>query len=534
MGRKKREVRDLAVIDFETDPFEFGKVPEPFACGYYDADTYQEFWGADCVVQLMDFLKDEPPKVIYAHNGGKFDFYFLLDYLDEKLMLINGRISRATILNDLHELRDSFLILPMPLKTHGKKVISYRKFRKQFREKYKRDILNYLKYDCESLFDWVKRFRDLYGNGLTLAGAAFKQLKQTDYPTGNTYEEFDSFFRPFYFGGRVQCFKVGAHYGQFKYVDINSAYPFAMMSKHWCGSRYTEQFVIPKTGDFFAHIKAISRGCLPIKVDGKLFFPNDNIVREYKVTGWEVLAGLETATLDIVEVIRIYKPAFTASFSEYVDKFFALKKAAEERGDDTERTFAKLMLNSCYGKFGQDGRKFEEFAITGFGMFPEGGDWKPYADTETGHSIYSKSAPSETFYNVATAASITGFVRAYLWHAICKSDGVLYCDTDAILCETFNGDVGDKLGQWDVEAEPVEVYIAQRKMYALKMADGKTKKACKGVRLSFNQIKNGVLTKENVNFKRAAPAFSLKYGARFFNKKINFAEYDKNSLQLPE
>lgn len=530
---RKKKLSPIAVIDFETDPFDFGVVPAPFAVGYYDEEQYQYFWGDDCAKQLMDFLKDEPTRVIYAHNGGKFDFFYLLDYFDESLLMINGRIAQASILGGLHELRDSYLILPMPLKVHGKKHISYRKFRKQWREKYKHQILDYLKTDCESLFNWVSRFQALYGNGLTLAGTAFKELKKTGYAIQNTSEAFDELFRDFYFGGRVECREVGVFYGDYKYMDINSAYSFAMMDSHWQGGKYTETFRLPVKGSYFVVIKGVSRGALPIKQEGKLQFPNDDLERVYFASGWEIQAGLDTNTLVISEIIKVYVPSARSSFSDYVNHFFAVKKDAEERGDLTERLFAKLMLNSAYGKFGQDGRKFQEFAIAGVGGYPEGKDWEPYSDLENGYSVFCKPAPTDRFYNVATAASITGWVRAYLWRAICASQGVLYCDTDSIICREFGGDIGDKLGQWKVEAEPTEVYIAQRKMYALKMQDGSTKKACKGVRLTFNQIKNSVINKQNVTFKRAAPAFSLKYGPRFFERTINFAKYEENHLQKP-
>lgn len=518
--------QSIAVIDFETDPFSYGQHVKPFAAGYYDDDQYQYFWGDDCVESLIDFLSEQESKIIYAHNGGKFDFFFMLKYLDEKLKIINGRIAQATILNERHELRDSYLILPMPLKTHGKKVISYRKMRKQFREKYKHEILAYLYYDCDSLYKWVDKFRCRFGGGLTLAGAAFKQLKGTGYQVSNTFDDFDTLFREFYFGGRVQCFKVGAFFGEHLYVDINSAYPFAMTSKHWQGGMFTRVLKLPeKDGTYFAEIDAVSRGALPLKVDGKLIFPIDSQVRRYKVSGWEIIAGLETKTIEIKKIHTIYKPLFTANFSEYVDKFFAEKLEAEKQGDQTARTFAKLMLNSAYGKFGQDGRQFEDFAITDQGFSPENGvGWAPYSETDTGHAIFSRPAPVERFYNVATAASITGFVRAYLWRAICDSDDPLYCDTDAIICKSFKGKVGDQLGEWDIEARPVELYIAQKKMYALKMADGSVKKACKGVRLKFNDIKHGVLNRQNIVFKKPSPAYSLKYGARFFQREINFED----------
>jgi DNA polymerase type B, organellar and viral len=521
--QNKKQIK-IAVIDFETDPFQYGLDVKPFAAGHWDGETYSHFWGDDCVIQLIDYLKDESEQIIYAHNGGKFDFFFMLEHFDEKMQIINGRIAQATLFDGKHELRDSYLILPMPLKTHGKKVISYRKMRKQFREKYKQQILEYLRFDCTSLYTWVEAFRRDYGGGLTLAGTAFKQLKITGYPIVNTFENFDGIFRPFYFGGRVECFKVGAFYGEHIYVDINSAYPFAMMSKHWQGSNFSQTKKLPKHQfSYFAIIKAVSHGALPIKTDkGRLIFPNDAEVREYKVTGWEIQAGLDTGTLDIVEIVAVFTPLFTCDFKAYVDKFFTLKRDAEQRGDSTQRTFAKLMLNSAYGKFGQDGRQFEEFAITPFGTVPESGDYTVYSHTETGHTVHHKPAPVDRFFNVATAASITGCVRATLWRAICASETPLYCDTDAIMARSFTGTLGEELGQWSVEALPVEIFIAQKKMYAVKMRDGSTKKACKGVRLTFEQIKNGVINKENIVFKKPSPAFSLKYGTRFFSREINF------------
>ena len=41
----------IAVIDFETDPFEHGIVPRPFAAGFYDGSRYLQFWGDDCAVE---------------------------------------------------------------------------------------------------------------------------------------------------------------------------------------------------------------------------------------------------------------------------------------------------------------------------------------------------------------------------------------------------------------------------------------------------------------------------------------------------
>jgi hypothetical protein len=88
MGKRK-----LLVIDFETDPFLHDRLPIPFAWGAYDGDNYWHDWIPRawetprlCARTLVDFLKAQAAEgisyIIYAHNGGKFDFLFFLDELD--------------------------------------------------------------------------------------------------------------------------------------------------------------------------------------------------------------------------------------------------------------------------------------------------------------------------------------------------------------------------------------------------------------------------------------------------------------------
>jgi hypothetical protein len=536
--------KKIIAVDCETDPFRYGRAPKPFAWGYYDGETYEYFWGDDSTERFIDYIKDEDDAIIYAHNGGKFDFFFILKHLDADVMMINGRIAKATLFDGRVEIRDSYLILPLPLAAHDKDVIDYIKMERDKRELHKQEILRYLQKDCTSLWDWIKQFRDQFGGGLTLAGAAFKELKKTGYPAEATSEKFDNVLRPFYQGGRVQCLEVGAFNEPLQYVDINSAYPYAMTFKHWQGSGYSETYRLPKddNGSFFIVLDAISRGALPYRDKTKTYYPIDDVVRTYSTSGWEVLAGLRTNTLDIKKIHRVYKPLFKISFGEYVDKFFKLKQGAEERGDKTLRTFAKLMLNSCYGKFGQDGRNFEKFCILPYGDVPplykdkrgEFQRWESYSEAQDYLSIFSRPDPVDRFYNVATAASVTGFVRAYWWENACKSEGVIYGDTDSMLCRKFGGEIGDKLGQWKLEANITEAYIAQRKMYAMLTDKGTHKVASKGVRLTYEQIKNGVITGENIDFEKDAPAFSIKFGARFTPRTIDFKNISKNACNNPE
>lgn len=545
----KQKPKRVITLDAETDPFLYGRVPEPFVWGLYDGETYLYFWGDDCTAQLIEYLQDESDVILYAHNGGKFDFFFLLPYLDPDLFLINGRIAKASLNDGAIELRDSWLILPLPLAAHSKDEIDYALMERGERDRNKNAILRYLKKDVVSLYDWVMNFRDQFGGGLTLAGSAFSQLKKTNYPVTHTYDEYDAQFRNFYFGGRVQCFDVGHFSGPLKYVDINSAYPKAMTFLHWCGGDFLEHLKIPEpdqNGSWFALIDAQSSGALPFRHDGKLFFPDDNTVRRYWASGWEINAGLETGTLKIKKVVTVFKPKKLHDFTEYVNHFFEMKASAEVERNQHEkyseawiywnarREFAKLMLNSCYGKFGQDGRDFKKFRLCDYGEFPtDFNDWVIHAETDFLKTIFERPDPVDRFYNVATAASITAYVRSFLWRNICASEGVLYCDTDSIICREFGGTISSKLGDWGLEANLTDAYIAQRKMYALLTEDGNPKVASKGVRLTFDQIKQGVISGENIVSEKDAPAFSLQYGPRFFKRKTDFQNLNKNACNNP-
>ena len=98
----------IATLDLETDPFLHGRVPIPFAAGIYDGENYHDFWGKDCIAQMLDFLKNYPGKLlIYAHNGGKFDYWYLSHALSDPIMLIDSRIVKASLYH--HEIRDSLI-----------------------------------------------------------------------------------------------------------------------------------------------------------------------------------------------------------------------------------------------------------------------------------------------------------------------------------------------------------------------------------------------------------------------------------------
>lgn len=356
MARKKAPERRVAVIDYETDPFLYGRIPKPFVAGFYESEIgYKYFWGRDCVRDLLGFLESvDVPLQIYAHNGGKFDFFLMLEHLENPVKIINGRIVRATL--GKHILQDSYAILPIPLRVFDKDDIDYRKLEEDVRDIHREEILSYLKKDCTSLYDLVSRFRDRFGDRLTIGGTAIKRLREL-HPFDSQRKSHDEKIRPYYFGGRVEAFETGILSGNFHVYDVNSMYPHVMRDYlHPTGSRYKSSYsgIMDKKGRisgftdypvFFARIHCQQNGAFPVRIKDR---PLDFSVPEgeFFVTSHELKAAVETGRVQNVKVLEVLAPEETIQFRDYVDLYSAEKVAAKKSGDKAGEIFAKLLLNS--------------------------------------------------------------------------------------------------------------------------------------------------------------------------------------------
>ena len=266
--RKSEKARkEIYTADFETDPFLHGRVPQAFFASLYDGKEAITYWGDDAAKQLFDAIKDLNG-IVYFHNGGGFDFHFLLPYIpiETKIFLINNRLAYLKFNNV--ELRDSYLIMPIPLKATGEKLqIDYKDFEANKRERptIKKRIIEYGIQDTIAQYNAIKGFTDKYGCKLTLASMAFEELKKTTYKVTETPETFDTKFREFYYGGHVEFFKLGVMRGSYKVVDINSCYPYAMLSKHFHGKNYLTTTRVPKKNieASFIELTCYSKGAFP-------------------------------------------------------------------------------------------------------------------------------------------------------------------------------------------------------------------------------------------------------------------------------
>lgn len=536
----------IGTLDFETDPFLYGRIPQPFAgCIWFPDNEYLVWDEINCAEKICEILYSLDKCTLYAHNGGKFDFHYLLPYADpQEIKIINGRIAKIKF--GKVTLIDSFLLVPFALAQYKKTKISYKIFESDKRNepRNKKKICDYLIDDCSDLYQLITGFHETIGNKLTIGSAAFSQMKELGIDIPKLGKHHDDTIRPYYYGGRCQAFKTGIFKKPLKYIDINSAYPRAMLEEHPHSNDYTITTELPKIlNNQFIDCMAVARGCFPFRNDkGELTFPNDNIPRNYKITGWELSAALDTGTVEIVFINSVMTPTKTINFKDFVEKFYALKAAAKASGDKIAELAAKTILNSGYGKFCTNPEKFKYYYLK-----PLGDDWENKnlksgewlddddyndLDSDLGHlSLWSHPDYNEDgYFNVATGASITGYVRAYLWRTICACKGVYYCDTDSIICEEYTTTIGTELGQWSIDGIISEARIAGKKLYSIKTTEG-WKTASKGVRLDHKAML-AICSGETVNWQNDAPTFrvgkgdknTLKDGnirANFVKRKIN-------------
>ena len=497
-------------------------MPEPFIWGLYDGgeDDYYEFQTAG---EVADFIRDREI-IIYAHNGGKFDYHYMKPYFnsDESILVIGQRIAKFRI--GKAELRDSTNLLPVKLAAFQKQEIDYSLMKKSERIKpdNARLISIYLKSDCVNLYNFVKEFLDKYGNNLTQAGAALKYWsknfdKQIPRQSKARFDE----IKPYYYGGRVQCFDSGYGERKFRVLDINSAYPYAMTFKHPFSTDCHASKKLPSLesdiGPSLIRLYAIAKGCFPLRdVDGSLYFPDDERkCREYSVTGWEYLAGLETGTLRPVKILEVNTFREKVDFVGYVEHFYSERIIAQEAGNKAGDIFAKIFLNALYGKFAANPENYSEYMITHFDRVPEyqGDGYSLNSEWDSERVLLTRPLREvkRRYYNLATAASITGFVRAQLWRAIQQCSGVLYCDTDSIAaCDTGSLELAARLGAWKTEMDCDRYAIAGKKLYAFRNADNSDdwKIACKGVRLTADQIVK-VAKRGTVRYVPEIPTYSV-------------------------
>lgn len=228
-----------------------------------------------------------------------------------------------------------------------------------------------------------------------------------------------------FYGGRIETFGFGTHFGPCWGYDIRSAYPWAMSQipeidhasweivKGFEGrfGIYEVVWNIKKDLPFYPFPMRDSRGRLlyPKRGRGWVWYP-------------ELMAALKLDLCDIEVVQGVVTNTGEGRPYAWVADLYQQRMEWKREGVAAEKVL-KLGINSLYGKLAQT----------------------------LGYDPQKLRLPP--FHNPVEAGLITAWVRAKLFLAMCeKPDAIAWCSTDGIMSrERLDLTIGNDLGNWSKE-----------------------------------------------------------------------------------
>lgn len=351
----------------------------------------------------------------------------------------------------------------------------------------------YCRRDCDIVLlaykSWLAMVRehDLGVVAMSLAGQAFNAYRHR-FMTTPIFIDADAralkLARQSYYGGRVECSRIGHYQGAFHMLDVNSMYPAVMKESiyptHLEG--FTARLTIQDLEQLMTRYAVVADVTLttpepayPVRHEGRLMFPIGTF--RSALTTPELRPALRQNHVQKVHACAIYKAA--PIFQDFVNYFYTMRLRATIEHNEVLRLQLKLLMNSLYGKFGQVGRVYETV------MQCEDTDYRVYIaiDGETGeHTRVRRIANLEQHLrrdgesndsHPAIAAHVTAYARQVLWGAIqlAGPEHVLYCDTDSVIVDTVGYENmlpycdDNRLGAWKLERSGDEVIIEGLKRY---------------------------------------------------------------------
>lgn len=511
---------------------------EPYACGFYDGKEFILFEGRDCIKEFLEFYLCHRFRghICFAHNGGKFDFSFLLKELCQgefkgkymiQPMRVGSRIIQIRIEDrnrNVWELRDSIALLPFSLKELTTKFkvhdvkgeFDHEKINWNNWQKLKEEWLPYLVADCKGLHQvltideqWtIRKFNVSFRRCVTLAQQAMQIFRVNFLEIAiPTYESREKDIRRAYYGGRTEIFQLTGE--NLHYYDVNSLYPFVMKNynmpvgipvKNYC-------FTLDKFGIAYVEVEAPADIQIPVlpykqktKQGYKLIFPKG------RFTGWYCTPELQKAAELGYKIKIFYGYEFQQAklFEKYVDQLYEIKENSESGSVDYIKS--KLLMNSLYGKFGQH-REKEQVV-----MFPKDTIGLEPMDFFGELPFFLEKRVSKSKHILpAIAAFVTCYARLELYKVFEKCTP-LYCDTDS--CVTATPLPTSKLLGALKDEVPIGIekaYFFLPKMYAFRDKNGEEFVKCKG------------FPKKQFKFKDFEYAYNSGDMSRFTYEKEKFA-----------
>ena len=383
-------------FDFETFVPKDKKSFEVYACGYFNTETQQadRFYGKNALTQFVKYMCSQKGKTFIAHNGSRFDNYFLITELIKtgntpKDIILNNGALMSFKFGENNKMLDSINFLMCPLGKAGKSFGLDPKFWKsdfnhskikswEDTQTHKNEVVDYLDLDVLCLkYAWEKfsdkmfdAFKVHTQDFITTSSMAYaiwtNSMDETIYLPD---EEELEFVRKSIYGANV--YPTQKHYkstqhddlmsGKIKYdeltdylkiMDVVSLYPTSMTNIYPVGkSKWTTEYNSCIMGIWeidFEPPKDIFTSQLPRKVNGGIVHSLESGSGVYNSI------DIKRAVDAGYKITKVHKgliwEAEATPFRDYVLNGFELKNKAREEGDAVMYAISKLLLNGLYGK----------------------------------------------------------------------------------------------------------------------------------------------------------------------------------------
>ena len=287
-----------------------------------------------------------------------------------------------------------------------------------------------------------------------------------------------------YFGGRTEAFFLGEVKQPLYYLDVNSMYP-SVMREHqfpsiiWRGrSNITINEALEYREGMSIMVLAkvhTDEPVYPTRIEHRLVFPIGRF-RTVLCTP-EFDYAVTKGHINAIERIVVYEQ--DRLFVEFVDTLYGLRQHYKTEGNDTFQYMCKIMLNSFYGKFGQNGSKWYDIGPVDDPF--EGILYEADPETDEVRKLrcrmgmlqeYQRRGESENSFP-AISAHVTAYGRMMLWDLITTAgrENVYYCDTDSLITnqtgkDRLSGYVdASRLGKLKLEASASDAVFWGAKDY---------------------------------------------------------------------
>lgn len=485
------------MINFATWDIEAKNWNEYLISGFYDGESYQEFYSMENFMEFVT-LSSDIPTTIFAHFGGIYDFNFCFDFLfsentkalkPDSFIIQGKKVLKFSVynteMNKIINFVDSSGLFPFSLENLTKSFnVTHKKQKYDFENiKLDDELREYLYYDCVGLYECIEKFlSDKYigGVGLKLTRssmslAVYKKFFNSKLPI--IPEEIAKECREAYLGGRTEIFKplFKKQNKKLKCYDINSLYPSVMLENDFPSTFLGNVYEYYKDSmgiyDLVVESPNLNIPLLGVKSGGKFIFPNGTFRGMWCTP--EINKALSLG-YKIIEVKKGY--IFDNGgkmFHDFIDHFYTLRKKTK---DPVKKIIYKDIMNHLYGRLAINPERDE---IT---LAPKEGaklhSKIKYKDYEI--RFYSQKKKLWTYSNPVLSAFVTSYARLKLYSFFEKVNfDVYYCDTDSIFT-TKNLTESDELGEMKLEKILNEACFLLPKSYSVKDLEGKVYNKLKG------------------------------------------------------